>query len=194
MESLIITSKENFSKDNSLQFSPIKLRDDYAKKWNVSPSLNDFVCLTRNGELVNNSLYRIGGLGTPRLGVDNYFMLIKHVEAYYSDEIMKMIRKRHPEDADRKHLEGRWCILDKNGVEKIEFPCFKTPYLVKNSCIYTLDNYYYNIETKELYGRNYGSNIDSTEYLFIDNRYDDDKSKKGVMKINKKDGTWELFP
>jgi len=35
--------------------------------------------------------------------------------------------------------------------------------------------------------------MNTVDYLFLDNRYDNDKSKRGVMKINKKDGTWELF-
>jgi hypothetical protein len=35
--------------------------------------------------------------------------------------------------------------------------------------------------------------MNSNEYLFLNNEYDKDESKRGVMKINKKDGTWELF-
>jgi len=35
--------------------------------------------------------------------------------------------------------------------------------------------------------------IKSKDFIFIDNNYTSDESKKGVLKINKKDGTWELF-
>ncbi len=171
------------SGDNSLQLSPITINEDYRKKWNIHE--NDFVCLTKNGKLISNSLYRVGGLCTPNLKKDDYFMLIKHVEAFYSDSITK-------EKSKKPHLEGRWCIINKNGIEKKEFEHFKTPYLVTDSCIYSIDDNYYNIETAEFYGSSYSS-IKSTDFIFLDTRYDKDKSKCGVMKINKKDGTWELF-
>jgi hypothetical protein len=180
---LLPTSHKSGGSDAHLQLSPISVKEEYRKKWNIHE--NDFVCLTKNGELVSNSLYRVGGLGTPNLEKDNYFMLIKHVEAYYEDKITK-IKK------DKPHLEGRWCIIDKHGIEKVEVQPFRHPYLVKNSCIYSLEQKYYNIETKEFYC--YTSNrMESSEFLFLENRFDDDKSKCGVMKINKNDGTFELF-
>lgn len=182
----LILHKADSTGDASLQLSPISINLEYCMKWNINTSLNDFVCLTKNGNLISNSLYRIGGMGTPNLKKDEYFMILKYVEAFYPDDITKIQK-------DKPHLEGRWCIIDKNGVEKVELSPFKSPYLVKNSCIYSIDSNYYNIETGELYGRAYSS-MASTDYLFLDNKYAEDKSKCGVMKINKKDGTWELFP
>lgn len=170
---------------NLLQFSKITINEDYCKKWNIH--LNDFICLTRNGKLVRNTLYRIGGLNTPKLNEDDYFMLIKHVEALYPKDIMKMSKSK-----DAKHLEGRWCILDKNGNEKIEFKQFEIPYLLNDSCIYSVNENYYNIETGEHYC-SATTSIQSNDYLFLDNRFDKDKSKCGVIKINKKNGSWELF-
>ena len=70
-----------------LQLSKISVNEEYAKKWNVD--LNDFVCLTKNGELISNNLYRIGGLNNPNLEKDKYFMLIKHVEAIYDFDFIK---------------------------------------------------------------------------------------------------------
>ncbi len=167
--------------DNSLQLSPITVKEDYRKKWNIHQ--NDFVCLTKGGELISNSLYRVGGMGADIK--NDYFMLIKHVESYYPDSITK--------DKSRKaYLAGCWCILDKNGVEKACFNEFKNPYIQKDSCIYSLDGKYYNIETGEFYCHSYDS-MESTDFIFLENKYDDDKSKRGVMKINKKDGSWELF-
>lgn len=64
--------------------------------------------------------------------------------------------------------------------------------MVKNSCIYTLEQRYYNIETGELYCQSFTS-MQSKEFLFLNNAYDADTSKRGVMKINKADGTFELF-
>lgn len=178
------SQKENIVSNEGLQLSPISVNEDYCKKWNIRQE--DYVCLTKNGELLRETLYRVGGMGRPKLGVDNYFMLLKYVEAFYSDEITK--------DKSRKpHLEGIWCIFDKEGNEKIEFKgSLSYPYLVKDSCIYTIDNNFYNIETKELYCKSY-TRMESNDYLFLDNKYDKDESKRGVMKINKKDGTWELF-
>ena len=86
----------------------------------------------------------------------------------------------------------RYCILDKEGNEKVVFGRFKSPYLVKNSQIYSIDGNYYNIETGEFYG-NPSTNMESSEFLFLDNRFDKDSTKRGIMKVNKKDGIWELF-
>jgi hypothetical protein len=36
--------------------------------------------------------------------------------------------------------------------------------------------------------------METKELLFINIKFNDDKSKLGVMKINKKDGIFELFP
>lgn len=168
---------------SELQISPLDLKADYRKKWNANEK--DFVCLTRNGELVSNSIYRVGGFNADVKA--DYFMVLKYVEVYYPKSITDRT------GSDPKHLEGRWCIIDKNGIEKVEFDSFKTPYPVKNSCIYSIDNKYYNIESGEFYCSSY-SKIESTDFLFLDNAYDKDESKRGVIKINKKNGTWELFP
>lgn len=186
-----IIRTESFAKEKpngALQLSPIEVDDNYCKKWNES--LTDFVVLTRNGELVNNTLYRVGGIGKKPDG-KNYFMLIKHVEAFYPKRIMEM--SKGSGNPDPKHLEGRWCILDKNGIEKVEFKAFDSPYLVNDSCIYSIDSKYYNIETGEFYC-DCSHSVASKDFLFLENHYDKDVSKCGVMKINKKDGTWELFP
>lgn len=167
-----------------LELSKITLREDYCKEWNENAT--DFVVLTKDEQLINKSIYRVGGMGSKPDG-KNYFMLLKYVEAYYPADIMKMSKNKDP-----KHLESRWCILDKDGIEKVVFDNFKSPYLVRNSCIYSIDQHYYNIETGEFYCHAYTS-MTSSEYLFLKNEFDKDISKRGVMKINKKDGTWELF-
>jgi hypothetical protein len=179
-------TKDNSNNDNSLQLSPITVNEEYCKKWNEG--LHDFVCLSKNGELLRPTLYRIGGINYPNLKKDNYFKLLKYVEAFYSEDILKMSGTKDP-----KHLEGRWCIIDKNGVEKVELPPFKYAYLVDESCIYSTDGDYYNIETGEHYC-NTSTSMASNDFLFLENRFDKDESKRGVMKINKKDGSWELFP
>lgn len=178
---------------NGIQITPIKIREDYAKEWNEHAT--DFVCITKNGELLNPTLYRIGGLGTNKINGKKYFMLLKYVESIYSFDFIKGC---YPNKSNkelkllRKHLEGRWCIIDEFGKEKVEFEHFNQPYLIDNSCIYSLDSKYYNIETKEFYCQSYSS-MKSEQYLFLENRYDNNKEKRGVLKINKITGEFELF-
>lgn len=166
-----------------LQLCPITVNAEYKHEWNERSS--DFICLTLNGKLLRETLYRVGGINTPNPVKDEYFMLLKHVEAFYPDNITKD-KKRKP------HLEYRWCILDKFGNEKVEFQQFQHPYLVDNSCIYSIDSKYYNVETGELYCQSFTS-MKTSDFLFLENKFDDDKSKRGVLKIHKTTGKWELF-
>jgi hypothetical protein len=163
-----------------LELNPIKLNDEYRKKWNVSQS--DFLHLCNDGVKINDSLYRVGMFGC---NIKNdYFLLLKHVEAFYSDDIVK--------DKNKKpHLESQWCIVDKNGVEKVNFESFKSPYL-QGGKIYAIDGKYYNIETGEYYGSSSHS-MSTEKFIFINNQFHQDESKRGVLKINKADGSSELF-
>jgi hypothetical protein len=179
------TFDKSGSGNGSLQLSPIVINEDYRKKWHIT--LNDFVVLTRDGERINNSLYRIGGMGLPKPEKHDYFMILKYIEAYYPADIMRMSQSNDP-----KHLASLWCIIDKNGIEKVVFKKFQNPYLVSDACIYYIDGKYYNIETAEQYCHASRS-IQSRNFLFLENDFDSDLSKRGIMKINKKTGTWELF-
>ena len=182
-------SQSNVS--GSLQLSPIQVNQDYLNEWNSIN--NDFVCLTKNGELISNSLYRVGGFGGDIK--QDYFLLLKYVEAIYDYDFIKQCypnKSRKELESRRKNLESHWCIIDKNGVEKKEFGQFKNPYIIKGSCIYSIERNYYNIETDEFYCRS-SSSMESSEFIFLENHYDKDLSKKGIMKINKKDGSWTVF-
>ena len=166
-----------------LELNPIQLNDDYRKKWNVHQS--DFKLLCNDGVKISDTLYRISGFGV-NLNND-YFMLLKQVEAMYSKDIMEMCINKDP-----KHLEQQWCIIDKNGKEKVCFHDFDSPYLT-GGCVYSLKNKYYNIETGECYCT-YSSECMTTEhFIFLNNQFDDDKSKRGVIKINKATGDYELI-
>lgn len=166
-----------------ITYAKIQIDKNYSDKWNNSS--NDFIVLVKDDKILRNTLYRFGGLSYPEDIKKDYFMLLKYIEESYPDNITKDKKKK-------LHLAGHWCILDKYGNEKIVFEEFKHPYLTKNSCIYSCNNEYYNIETNECYGSSYSS-IESSEFLFLDNKYDKDEKKRGVMKINKKDGTFEIF-
>ena len=169
-----------------LQLNHIEIKADYAKEWNTY--YKDFVMLTNDGVLVSNSLYRVSGYGLPKFGKDKYFLLLKYVEAYYSKDILEMSKSNKA-----KHLQGLWCILDESGKEVVVFKDnYKSPYLIKGSCVYSIDNNYYNIKTGEIYCYS-TSSFCSDNFIFLNNDYDKDESKRGVMKINKHDGSYELF-
>lgn len=183
---------ENVVNENEpLQLSSITLKPEYALKWNERST--DFLVLTRGGEMIRPTLYRKGGINFPDLKKDRYFMLLKYTEAHYSKEIMRMSKKRCP-GGTSNHLEGKWCVIDSKGEEKVVAEnSFKYPHIVDDSVIYSIEKSYYNIETGEFYCSASGS-MQSAEYLFLENNYDKDHSRRGVMKINKNDGSWELFP
>ena len=172
----------NNQSKNGLQLNPITVNPDYCKQWNVS--CNDFFVMAKDGEILNHNLYRVGGMGQPNL--NSYFLILKYVEDYYPDSITR-------DKKTKPHLDGRWCIYDKHGVEKKEFKStLDYPYHIKDSCIYSLKSTYYNIETGECYGYS-STHMESTDFLFIEIKYDDKLSKRGVLKINKHDGTFELI-
>lgn len=191
MEKAIIQLEKVKNNNGLLQLSPIQVNEDYLDEWNCNNK--DFVCLTKNGELISESLYRVGGFGVNIK--EDYFMIIKYVESIYDYDFIKKCypnKNRKELELARKHLEGRWCIIDKNGVEKKEFNSFHNPYITRGSCIYAINRNYHNIETDYFYC-NSDSSMESSEFLFLENLYDKDLSKRGVMKINKKDGSWTLF-
>lgn len=177
----IIQSVNNIK---GLHLGKITVNEDYRKEWNIYET--DFLLLCKDGVPLRNTLYRTGW-STPDLTRDKYFLLLKHVEAYYDKNILEMCKNTDP-----KHLESRWVIIDWLGNEKVEFKPFDSPYLVKDSVIYTCNNRFYNIETGELYCESFHS-FKSKEFLFLNNEYDKDESKRGVLKIHKGLGTFELF-
>jgi hypothetical protein len=164
-----------FSPNSEIQLSRIEVREDYLKQWNELS--RDFVLITKDEKPLRETLYRVGGMGGSLKDGEKYFMLLKYVEAFYEDTITT--------DPKRKpHLKGIWCILDKQGNEKVEFKQFGSPYLT-GGCVYSINSDYYNIETGELYGHAYHS-FSSSEYIFL-------HTADGVVKINKKDGSKEVF-
>lgn len=167
---------------NKIELIHANLAPEYRKKWNVG-RLDDFSLLYKNGEKISDTLYRIGGLGVD-INAD-YFCIMKHVEAFYPDNITK-IKK------DKPHLQSQWVILNNNCEEKVNIGSYRFPYLV-GGCIYTVDSHVYNINTNELYASSSKWMV-SNDFIFVENPYDNDKSKRGVLKINKEDGSFELFP
>lgn len=164
-----------------LELCPIKINEDYRLKWNIY--CVDYYHLCKDGVKLNDTLYRKGMFGGIKENQD-YYLLLKHTEAFYPDSIT-LDKKAKP------HLKSTWVIIDKNGTEKVNFDEFSNVYL-SGGVIYSIDSKYYNIETGYYYGRS-SSNIRSKDFIFLDNQFDSDLTKRGVIKINKKDGSFELF-
>ena len=175
-----------------MKLKPIKLSEEYRKEWNVSSRLDDFCVLTDDfGNRLNDSVYRRGGLFSPSNDKDlnnRYFILFKQVESFYPDSIMI-----HLSTNDNKYLDNCSCIIDQNGVEKyVKIGGIDYPYLIKDSCIYHVSSKYYNIETNECYCRADNS-MACSDFLFLENKYDRDVTKRGIIKIDKKTGISELL-
>ena len=183
MEKTIEKFSFNDVYDGVLRMSQIILNEDYKKKWNEHS--DDFFMLTRNGEPIRDTLYRAGAMGGMKEGQD-YFMILKYTEDQYKDNITK-------DPKAKNHLKAQWVILNKEGEEKVVNNQFDSMYLVSNSIIYHVGGKYYNIESGEFYCDASGSSMDSKEYLFLNNTYDNDKSRRGVMRINKKTGEYKLY-
>lgn len=182
--------------ENKIELRPVELDEKYRKRWNVSKSLNDFVQLYINGKKVNNSIYRVGGFGV-NLN-EKYFMLLKQVESNYSKSVMTETKKfaksqGYEPNRSSRYLANCSCIIDNNGVEKKVFEnTIGYPYLC-GGCVYVINNDYHNIETDELYCSSSSGSFRTKDSIFINNEFDRDKSKRGVLKINKNDGSYELF-
>lgn len=172
----------NISLGTGVRLCPIKLDKKYATEWNENKS--DFLVLTKDGNWINNCLYRVSGFRQPDIQKDKYFLLIKYVEAYYPEHMIGTKNK--------KYLESRWCIIDNNGTERKVFEPFKCPYLIKNTPVYSVDNHYYNIETGEYYGYSIGYMM-SDEYMFLDLSHSEYEERRGILKISLKNSASELF-
>jgi len=166
---------------NKIELRPIKLDKDYAEKWNEINK--DFCNLYVDGKKMTDTLYRIGGMGAKLK--DPYFQVLKYTEEYYDDNITT--------DPKRKpHLSGCWCIIDNNGVEKVTVRHFDHLYL-QGGQIFSVNNKYYNIETGELYGDSCYKTMSTKNFIFIDNSYDSDQSKQGVIQVTKATGESKLI-
>jgi len=183
------------TKGGMLQLNKIDVKGEYLSEWNEHSK--DFYALAMNGEIIRNTLYRKGGLNfNLKVGIDKYFMLLKYTECIYD---LDFIQKCYPEKSKteqevlRKHLKSQWVIIDSYGDEKVIFDQFKHANLVNSmSPIYFIDGNYYNIDTGYFYC-NASSSMSTKTVLILENKYDSDEAKKGIMKINLNDGTWEVF-
>ena len=98
---------------NGVVLKTITLDEKYSKKWNID-SRNYFGNLYKDGVKLSDTLYSISGIGTMLNSSNNmYFILLKHTEAYYDDDIIKDKNKK-------RHLASSHSIIDIEGNVKIE--------------------------------------------------------------------------
>lgn len=165
-----------------LKLIPVDIDDSYRQQWNCHPE-EEFYHLYLEDKKLRNTLYRQSIL-TSNINKSKYFLISKNVEDHYSDQITT--------DPDEKpHLKSIWVIMNEKGEELIEFDSFKSPYIIEDSVIYTIDNGYYNIETGELICSSHNTMI-TEHYLFLENPFDNDESKCGVIIVDKKTGSYQV--
>ena len=168
-----------------MKFVKKEFDEKYSKKWNIY--MNDYVQLADDdGNLISDSVYRLGGFFSwNNFNKGEYFDLLKYTEEYFGDNITK-------DKKQKRHLEGRPCIVDKNGVEKVVAEACDSIYIRNNSVIYSRDKGLYNIETGEYYGKP-STEINGEKYIIIENRWEKDENLKGVFMIDKKTGKKQLI-
>jgi len=163
-----------------VELKPAVLTKEYIKEWNIyNPKLYNIYV---DGVKKSDKLYTMGVF--PANLENPYFLILLHREALYELHI-----EANPEK--RKHLESVFTIITNKGEVKKEFNSFNSPYLL-GGLIYVLNNSYYNIETGEKY-LNTSHSINTENYLFLDNRYDSVESRKGVMQLDKRTGTYTII-
>lgn len=182
MKDLQLRSEIN---NDGLQLNSIILDEAYKKKWKIG-STDDYKCLTMNGKLLRNTLYRVGGIGQFRPKTDRFHMILKYVEAQYSKDIIKMSKSKSP-----NYLNGLWCILDSNGNELVTIPnSLYYAHLINNSIFYTYRDEIINILTNEVICK-YGKYFVTENYIFAETSYD--TKTCSVIKIDKQTGEIEKF-
>ena len=173
---------------NGLVFQLVTLDKDYQKKWNVRNSADDFGIIMRNGNIVNDKLFRIGGLSIFREG-EQYISLLHQKESFYSKEIMDMSKS----GGTANHLANLTTFLNKNGEIAIIFEDKLNYPIIVGGCIYAYNNKYYNIKTQEFICSGYAS-MKSKDFIFVENKYADDIDRRGVFQINIHNGTYVTYP
>lgn len=168
-------------KNTDLELVPVSMPKEYAEKWNERST--DFLALCRNGEVISNSYYRKGGLFQNE-GLD-FIHIIKYVENYYEDKIVKDPKKK-------RNLSGQFCLINKEGVETKVFDKFGSSYLICNS-VHSFEGSYYNNFTNKLYCKT-SNTMNSENYLFLESSvWNENPEREGVFKINKKTGKFTII-
>lgn len=159
---------------NKIEIVPAQFTQKYMNEYNIRN--NDYFHLKINGEVNTNIIYRMGGLtNLATIKNDKYFMLLKYKEIH---------------DEYGSFLKGYWVMLNHKGQELMEFEPYDNVYPIKNTPIYVINSKYGNAETREIYCESTSPRMETNNFLFLNNLYDKDPNKRGVLMINKNDGTY----
>lgn len=172
-----------------IEFKPVTLTPEYAKKWQTN--LTDYLQIYKDGKLLRPTLYRIGGIGGD--WKDGFIMVLKCEESHYSKEIMEMSEAHYKKEGleyRSNHLSNNSCIIDENGDERFVSNS-SSAYLHKGG-IYSVGGKYYNARNNELYCDS-STTIITENFTFLHNQWDNDKTRRGVLKINHANGLYEII-
>lgn len=169
-----------------ITFGKISMDPDYAKEWHEH--CTDFIMVCDElGNPMREQLYRKGGLGGH--WTDGYILLLKYVEDFYPKHILEMSGTK-----DSRHLNSIWCVLDELGNEVFVADGNRLDSLYHiGGLVFSYGDKLFRITDKYTYCESSSNTISTDNYVFIENAFDKDTTRRGVIKIDKHDGTYEII-
>lgn len=172
---------------SGIQVVPFTPSEEYQKKWNIhlDGMIGGFLQIYVDGVKVSDTLYRKGGFFHEAGG---RLQLLKYVEEHYEDSITT-------DPARKPHLASYSCIIDSDGTELyVQKKQFGSMYLKGGGNVVIDDSTYYNVNTGEPYSNaRIHKTVESANYLFLEDAYNNDKSLRGVIQIDKSTGESTLL-
>ena len=141
----------------------------------IENNISRYSHLYKDGVKISNTYFRLGGFDT---GFNNklYASLI-HYPNYPID----------------KECWGNHCIIDSNGKIVLEAEKFDSSLYYLDGVIAKKRDIYINLLTGEPIVKSYSTSLKSKEFIFVECNDYEDKFKKGIYKINKNTGEFEIF-
>lgn len=160
----------------NIEFRAAVFTEEYKNEWGIYH--NDYFQIYVLGDLLSPTLYRKGGFGGK--WVDGYMQLLKCTES------------RSKNGQNNGYLSNHNCIIDVNGKEKYYSGSVLESVYLRPGGIYVHSSKYFNVRNNLLYCESYTYMV-TKDYTFLDNKYDKDESRRGVMKISHLDGSYEII-
>lgn len=163
---------------NKLNLRQAEFSDAYIKELNINRS-NKYCHLYLDGKKINDTLYRLGGMFSTK-NSSSYFLILKYEEAIYPDNITKI-------KANKRHLAGKWVIIDTDGNEvKVFEDSINSPYIV-GEILYSFQSELFNIKTGKSYGKSYKT-LSSNDHIIFEPGYESKYPNACMVMINKQTG------
>lgn len=186
--SSIFEVNEVFHDFGIVQLSRVTLTPTYAHAWNENER-SGFLAFTISRIPIYSALYKIP-TGKSIDSTQRYFVIDRYDEGVqtlleiplrkYGNNESKLVHK--------KCLIPKSCIFDSCGNEKIVFEKLKfgVPHIISGSCIFKVNEWHFNIETRECYGFAHGE-VNSKDSIFLQ------LEDRAVIKIDKFTGESQVF-